>query len=149
MLILTATQQPEPIVVDVLSDGSTWWEPLVAFAPFVVALVALGALWQRSIADAKALSQRQTADDRSEWWRRTQWALDAAFSSDPARRKAGIGALRILAESSLATDEELAVLDAVWIDDPEVAPDRGKWSAGRLVEMGRHLTQGNRKEGGR
>ena len=115
----------------------------------VVAFIALLALWQRSRADGRALAQRHTSDDRSEWWKRTQWALDAAFSDETARRKAGIGALRILAGSSLATDEELAVLDAVWTDDPEVAPDHGKWGAGRLVDMSRQLRRGNRKESGR
>lgn len=149
MIVLTATQPPDPIVVDLIADGASWWEPWAALAPFVVAVVALLALWQRSRADGKALAQRHTADDRSEWWKRTQWALDSAFSNDTARSKAGIGALRILAESDLATAEELAVLDAVWTDDPEVAPDRGKWSAGRLVDMGRQWTQGNRKEDGR
>ncbi|WP_049830951.1 hypothetical protein [Arthrobacter sp. RIT-PI-e] len=148
MVIANATQPPAPVVVDIVSDAA-WWDPWVSFAPFVVAFVALLALWQRSLADGRALAQRHAADDRSEWWRRTQWALDAAFSDDVARRKAGIGALRILAESNLATAEELAVLDAVWTDDPEVAPDRGRWSAGRLVDVGRQLRHGNRKEGGR
>ena len=148
MFSASATRPSDPIVVDIVSSAA-WWEPWVAFAPFVVALVALLALWQRSRADGRALAQRHAADDRSEWWKRTQWALDAAFSDDTARRKAGIGALRILAGSSLATDEELAVLDAVWTDDPEVAPDRGKWSAGRLVDMGRQLRRSSRKEVGR
>lgn len=58
-----------------------------------------------------SLDQKREADARSEWWRRTQWALDAA--AHPDTFEVGIAMLNVQAESALAGDEELAVIESV------------------------------------
>lgn len=61
-----------------------------------------------------AVAQRRRADAKAEWWRRTQWALDEVLSGEAERRRVGVAVLYRLAESELATPEDLAVFDAAW-----------------------------------
>jgi len=61
-----------------------------------------------------AIAQRRRADAKAEWWRRTQWALDEVLSGAPDRRRVGVAVLYRLAESELATPEDLEVFDAAW-----------------------------------
>ncbi|MHA7143442.1 hypothetical protein ACX80U_01865 [Arthrobacter sp. TmT3-37] len=130
MSLLTGTQPPEPIVVDVASDVPQWWEIVGALAPLAVllaavlaAVTAFAALRQRSTADRAALEQKRRADDRAEWWRRTQWAIDAATSLDPIRQEAGVEALLQLSYSDLATEEDRLILDAIWVSNPVANPE--------------------------
>ncbi|MHA7217496.1 hypothetical protein ACX80L_01250 [Arthrobacter sp. MDT1-48-3] len=130
MSLLTGTQPPEPIVVDVASDVPRWWEIVGALAPLAVllaavlaAVTAFAALRQRSTADRAALEQKRRADDRAEWWRRTQWAIDAATSLDPIRQEAGVEALLQLSYSDLATEEDRLILDAIWVSNPVANPE--------------------------
>lgn len=71
-------------------------------------------LEQKSEADARNLAQKQEADARSEWWRRTQWALEASISDDEVMSDYGAALLDVLSESDLAGPEEAAMLDTVW-----------------------------------
>lgn len=64
--------------------------------------------------DARNLSQKRQADARSEWWKRTQWALEASSSDNTTMYAYGAGLLDLLAESDLAGPEDKALLDAVW-----------------------------------
>ena len=48
----------------------------------------------------------------AEWWKRTQWALDAVYSGDRKRGTIGLKVLKVLGESELAGAGELAVLEA-------------------------------------
>ncbi|TYD00072.1 hypothetical protein FQ377_00965 [Arthrobacter echini] len=129
MSVLTATTPPEPISVEILSDGLPWWEVVGALAPLAVllaavlaAITAFASLRQRATADRAALGQRRRADDRAEWWRRTQWGIDAATSADPVRQEAGVKALLQLSSSELATEEDRLILDAIWARDPLADP---------------------------
>ncbi|WDF32725.1 hypothetical protein PTW37_12780 [Arthrobacter agilis] len=124
------TPPPDPIVVELVSDGPSWWEIIGALAPFAVLLAAVLAtltafatLRQRAAADRAALDQKRRADDRAEWWRRTQWAIDAATSLDPVRQEAGVEALLQLSYSELATAEDRLILDAIWVGNPVVDPE--------------------------
>lgn len=130
MIALTVTPPPEPIVVDIVSDGPQWWEIIGALAPFAVllaaglaTLMAFVTLRQRATADRLALEQKRRSDDRAEWWRRTQWAIDAATSLDPIRQEAGVEALLQLSYSDLATEEDRLILDAIWVSNPGANPD--------------------------
>jgi hypothetical protein len=62
----------------------------------------------------RTLSQKREADARSEWWKRTQWALEASASKDPAMYAYGAGMLDLLAQSELAGPKDKELLDAVW-----------------------------------
>jgi GAF domain-containing protein len=130
MSLLTATQPADPIVVEIAADAPPWWEIVGALAPLAVLLAAVLAtatafatLRQRAAADRAALEQKRRADDRAEWWRRTQWAIDAATSLDPIRQEAGVEALLQLSYSDLATEEDRLILDAIWVSNPVANPD--------------------------
>jgi hypothetical protein len=94
------------------------WQVWAAFAPLLAALVAaviaFAALWQRS-----------KADNRAEWWRRAQWALDASMSDQPTRAEMGQQAINILGKSKLATAEDGALLK-IGTEDPLEAADRAR-----------------------
>jgi hypothetical protein len=62
----------------------------------------------------QTLRQKAIADDRAEWWKRTQWALDRALDEDEDIKALGLAALDVLARSELARNEELELLDIAW-----------------------------------
>jgi hypothetical protein len=84
-------------------------------------------LAQKRTADATNLEQKRLADARSEWWRRTQWALEAAAdrNRDSALYDYGTTMLDVLAKSDLAGPEEKAMLDAVWQGSATEMEDEG------------------------
>lgn len=85
-----------------------WWQILAALGPLAVLLGALVA----GVIGWRTLKQKAEADNRAEWWRRTQWALDAVYSGDKEHGTIGLKVLKVLGESPLAGDGELAVLEA-------------------------------------
>lgn len=105
-----------------------WWTivgaftPVAALAAAVVAAVVGFRNWRQQQAALAAqvaahestLAQRTEADARSEWWRRTEWALAATASANPAMYAYGTGMLGLLATSTLADDADKELLDAVW-----------------------------------
>jgi hypothetical protein len=115
------TQPQVPADVVGLSGPAEWWQVLGALGPLAILLTGLVAalisylvLRQRTNADALELIQKTRADSRAEWWRRTQWALDRALEPDEDVKALGLGALAVLAQSELASAEELELLDIAW-----------------------------------
>ena len=108
-------------------DGPQWWDPFAVLTPLgalTAAVVAAVIGWrnlkgqERALratvrGNEKTLRQRSEADARSEWWRRTQWALDATTSDNTVMYQYGVGMLDILARSELAGAEEARLLQAV------------------------------------
>ncbi|WP_426996541.1 hypothetical protein [Pseudarthrobacter sp. N5] len=80
-----------------------WGALAPVFAAVVAGLIAAAALWQK-----------RRADNRAEWWNRTQWALDASLSKEPKRAEMGLKMVDLQAHSRLATEEELVLLDVAW-----------------------------------
>lgn len=107
---MTPTPSPTPVDVFVHSGPAEWWQILAALGPLAVLLGAgiAGYIGWRT------LKQKAVADNRAEWWKRTQWALDAVYSGDKKRGTVGLKVLRVLGESELAGPGELAVLEAAW-----------------------------------
>lgn len=112
---------PSPTPFPAASAHAAWWEVVAALGPLAVLVAAVigaaiswRALRQRTIADAHALQQKSDADDRAEWWKRTQWALDRALREDQGSKALGLATLAVLAQSGLARDEELELLDIAW-----------------------------------
>ena len=62
----------------------------------------------------QTLRQKAISDDRAEWWKRTQWALERALDEDEDIKALGLAALDVLAGSELARNEELELLDIAW-----------------------------------
>lgn len=125
---MTPTPTPDPLEVLVHTGPAEWWQILAALGPLAVLLGALLAaligwhtLRQRTTADAKALAQKREADNRSEWWKRTQWAIDNSLSEEPDKAKLGLRVMTVLAESSLAGPEELKIITSAWQDPLDVA----------------------------
>ncbi|GAB3284483.1 hypothetical protein GCM10027449_28550 [Sinomonas notoginsengisoli] len=99
-----------------------WWEVVSALAP----LGTLAAAVVAAVIGLGTLRQRSYADRRAEFWRRTEWALEASVSPDPQLAAMGTMVLASLAKSDLiASDEELELLDAVWIEPIAEAEDAG------------------------
>lgn len=72
--------------------------------------------------------QKLLADRRDQWWKRAQWAIDAALNdADPQRRLAGLKVMVDLIGSDLATtaDADLMSNLAVGIQDQELEHDVG------------------------
>ncbi|WP_269936486.1 hypothetical protein [Arthrobacter sp. HY1533] len=119
--VVAALPDVEPVVPG-------WWTVVGAFTPVVALAAAVVAavvgyrnLRQQQAAVAaqvaaheQTLAQKTAADARSEWWRRTEWALEAAASANPALYAYGTGMLGLLATSTLADDADKELLDAVW-----------------------------------
>lgn len=101
---------PSPIPVTVVAPPPEWWQIVAALSPFAVLVGAIVA----GIIGFRQIKQKREADNRAEWWKRTQWALDAVYSGDPKRGTVGLKVLTVLAESDLAGKGELDVLEAAW-----------------------------------
>ena len=111
-----------------------WWQIVAALGPLAVlagavlaAVIGWRTLRQKAVADAEALTQRTRADDRAEWWKRTQWALDKALDADGDAKALGLASLAVLAGSDLAREEELELLDIAWQSVTEANGDDGTW----------------------
>ncbi len=98
---------PAPAVPE---SAAHWWEVVAALGPLAVLLA--GAL--TFFIGWKTLEQRRKADQRSEWWARAQWAIEASLSDDPRRQETGLGVLDLLAQSDLAGAEEAAIISIAW-----------------------------------
>ena len=57
--------------------------------------------------------QKNRADRRSEWWRRTQWAFERTFSSDDAEARLGWTLLSMLTRSTLATRDDSDIVQMI------------------------------------
>lgn len=80
--------------------------PAQAWVTLVVGLVAaIGVIvtWQ----------QRNIADRRSEWWRRTTWAYERTFSSVDTEAELGWRVLDTLVSSRLATRSDSDIVQVV------------------------------------
>lgn len=104
------TPSPSPIDVVVHNAPVADWQVWAAFAPLIAAVIA-------ALIAVVTLWQRRRADNRAEWWRRAQWALDASMSDEPKRAEMGQQAINLLARSKLATPED-GVLLRIGTEDP-------------------------------
>ncbi|MDQ0032132.1 hypothetical protein [Arthrobacter bambusae] len=97
---------PAPLPVTVVAPPPEWWQILGALSPLAVLVAAIVA----AAVGLLSLRQKARADNRSEWWRRAQWALDASLSRSRSEAEMGQRAIEILGRSELASPEELALL---------------------------------------
>lgn len=99
-------------VLAVLFDVAKGAASLAPLATFGVALVAYF-----------AYRQKTKADKRDQWWKRAQWAIDAALDQeDPQRRLTGVSVLVHMVDSDLATteDADLMKIVSIAIQDEEL-----------------------------
>lgn len=85
---------------------------------FLTALTAAAIAWktysQRKVADDLSYQQRKEADEREEWWRRTQWAIDYAADEHEEKAAIGLAALDMLQISPLATADDRMLIDTLY-----------------------------------
>ncbi|MET4144213.1 hypothetical protein [Arthrobacter sp. UYCo732] len=112
------TPSPTPLDVIVHTAPAADWQVWAAFAPLIAAIIA-------ALIAGAALWQKRRADNRAEWWRRAQWALDASMSDHRARKEMGQQAINILGQSKLATQED-GVLLKIGTEDPLDAANRAR-----------------------
>lgn len=72
----------------------------------------------------RAYRQRKEADERAEWWRRVQWALEYASDPDAEKVRIGLRALNHLVDSSLANDDDKDMVRDVLDEVIDVAAER-------------------------
>jgi len=66
---------------------------------------------------------------RTEWWKRTQWAIDLALDGEERKQEVGVLALNQLLDSELAQQDDRDVANAVMaalVLEAEVDPDEIK-----------------------
>ena len=81
-----------------------------------VATVGVVVTWQ----------QKNRADKRSEWWRRTQWTLERTFTTDYDQAGLGWKILFALVGSRLATKDDFEIVQVI----AEHAALSGPWATG-------------------
>ncbi|MBS2993054.1 hypothetical protein AC1659_27545 [Rhodococcus erythropolis] len=57
--------------------------------------------------------QKNTADRRSEWWRRTTWAFERTFSESDPEAELGWKVLETLVASTLATKDDSDIVQVI------------------------------------
>lgn len=128
---MNPTPSPSPAVF-VQSGPAEWWQVVAALGPLAILLSAILAaliswntlrqrtkadalaLAQKSEADANTLAQKTEADRRAEWWRRAQWAFEAALDEKPEKQDVGLAVLELLNTSDLAGPEEAQIIAEAW-----------------------------------
>lgn len=91
-----------------------WAEPLAGFTPLLTAAVAAAALvvgLHNLQVARRSLEQRRTADDRAEWWRRVQSAVDLVTAEDRTFSASGSQLLRGLLRDKKISREEVTLLE--------------------------------------
>lgn len=74
--------------------------------PIATALAAVVAL----IVGVIAVTQKSRADRRDQWWKRAQWAIEQTFTDNEEQQALGFRVLQVLADSKLASPEEIVLL---------------------------------------
>lgn len=86
------------------------------WATVVVGLLAtagvLATLWQRQLSEATDRRHRTEVEARAEWWRRYEFAVGAALSTDLTERDFGVAILDSLTSSPLVTASEAGIIAA-------------------------------------
>ena len=80
--------------------------PAQALVTLIIGIIAtLGVIvtWQ----------QKNSADRRSEWWRRTTWALERTFSDSDSEAQVGWTVLETLVASRLATRSDSDIVQVI------------------------------------
>ncbi len=92
-----------------------WWVTLIIGALTVVGAV-IGAR-MGATSTREATRQRERADAREEWFRRVEWAAAMTLSDRVRTQAAGSKLLSALADSALATQDDLKMLMALNVDE--------------------------------
>jgi len=100
-------------------DPSTL-DTIAKLGPIATGLAAIVAL----IVGLVAIIQKSRADRRDQWWKRAQWAIEQTFKGDEEQQALGFRVLQVLADSELASPEELLLLASLTTREIEpLAPD--------------------------
>jgi hypothetical protein len=132
---------PSPLPVTVVAAPPEWWQILSALSPVAITVAAIVA----AVVGLLSLRQKARADNRSEWWRRAQWALDASRSLSHSEAEMGQKAIDLLGRSDLASPEELALLKIGTEDALEAADKASETRAVAPSRRPASVSPGDRK----
>jgi hypothetical protein len=88
-----------------------WWVTLLVGALTVSSSFLAARI--RSNRAFEATDQREKAAAREEWFRRVQWATELTLRTDPASRATGLSILASLADSELASRDDLGFIESL------------------------------------
>ena len=74
-----------------------------ATAPVLAACIAVAGV-------ARSISQKRQADERAEWWKRTQWALDNLHSDSLEKQKVAEAVLFAQLDESTCREEDAGLM---------------------------------------
>lgn len=90
-----------------LREFFLWAAPLAPFSTAFVAIIAGIIAWE-------TYKHRRIADNRAEWWRRTQYAIDLVTADDDRiGRNTGLALLALLAKDPDPTDRDLKLIKEI------------------------------------
>ncbi|MCS3789072.1 hypothetical protein HNP11_003264 [Tsukamurella ocularis] len=87
-------------------------------APFIAAALALTGVWL-------TMRQKERSERRAEWWRRVTWAIERTTEPNVTVARTAAAVLTSLMDSSLATDSERDLIEAIALADLPDAEDDG------------------------
>lgn len=95
--------------------GPSGWTIFATLVPLIAAGLVTVVGWKTLAHQRKVLEASNRNDDRSEWWKRAQWALEAAASMEnDMLSAAGNEMLEVLVKSPMASDADKDLLDTAW-----------------------------------
>lgn len=94
----------------VAATPADWIVGIQDVAPVLTLFIAAIAIIPAWVAIVKTTKSNR----QGRWWSEVQWALDAAFSDNPVKQKAGIRTIFILSREKWLGQHELQVLDSAW-----------------------------------
>lgn len=105
--------------IEHLAPGALpWYAPWAAFGSYVAVVAAVVAFWVGWLNlkhQQNALTVSTRNEDRSEWWKRAQWALEVAVTMETPQLAAAANAiLTALVKSDMASDTDKDLLDTAW-----------------------------------
>lgn len=131
-----------------------WLDVLAVFGPyaalaaaFVAYRIGKGNLESQQKAlgvqvenNTNTLNQKREADARAEWWKRTQWGLEAAMTGNADMRPVGLKMLAHLAQSPTANEEDLRMLTTAWQQSPAASdPAKSEETIGEAQSVAEQL----------
>jgi len=103
-----------------------WWVTLLVGALTVSSSFLAARIGSNRAVEATV--QRERAAAREEWFRRVQWATELTLSPDPVRQATGLAILTGLADSALASPDDLVMLRSLNITNPRLNELEGDYA---------------------
>jgi hypothetical protein len=105
--------------------GSTTWTPAV-WVQLSIGILTIAVAFFVMRNGFRSTTKVDQAARRTEWWKRTQWAIDLALDPEERKQEVGVLAMNQLLYSELAEQDDRDVANAVMaalVLEADVGPD--------------------------